>query len=207
MYYRSSKGKRFRPQHIVLAIVVFLICMLGPLSFFKKEFFYFFSRMQKTAPLPTAIDPNFITQVNECFIPTAAVYGYDLRITAGFRSIADQEQLYEQGRTVDGHIVTEAAPYRSIHNYGFAVDVVDRIKGYDIDWQKLIKIGAYCGLESGGPGDLPHFEHRAGLSTYDFQAGKRPPPLTLPCPAMAQRAAAGEKLTLQDLQTCNAPAF
>ena len=158
-------------------------------------------------PMPTAIDPNFETQVDDCFLPVALLYGYDLRITAGFRSLEEQTQLYDEGRTVDGHIVTEAPAGRSIHNYGLAVDVVDKYKGYDIDWDKLIQIGAYCGLESGGPGDLPHFEHRGGLSTADLAAGERPAPLTLPCPVMSQRASSTDPLTLNDLQSCGAPTF
>ncbi len=163
--------------------------------------------VQDPVPMPTAIDPNFITQVNECFIPTAAVYGYTLRITAGFRSLAEQSQLYQEGRTINGHIVTEAPAGKSIHNYGFAVDVVDVYRGFDIEWTKLGKIGAYCGLEQGPDGDLPHFEHRGGLSTSDFAAGKRPQPLTLPCAIMQERAKANEPLTLKDLQSCGAPRF
>jgi len=158
----------------------------------------------KPLPIPTALDPNFLTQVNECFIPTAAVYGYDLRITSGFRSLAEQAQIYDSGRTENGHIITWAEPGRSLHNYGFAVDVVDRLKGYNIDFDKLAKIGAYCGLEQVDP---PHFEHRAGLTTDDFAAGKRPPSLTLPCAVMDERAKTNQPLTLGDLQGCVAPNF
>ncbi|MDR3642851.1 MAG: M15 family metallopeptidase [Candidatus Doudnabacteria bacterium] len=158
----------------------------------------------KPVPIPTALDPNFLTQVNECFIPTAAVYGYDLRITSGFRSLAEQNAIYDSGRTVNGHIVTWAEPGKSLHNYGFAVDVVDRLRGYNIDFDKLAKIGIYCGLEQVDP---PHFEHRAGLSTADFEAGKRPPPLTLPCTVMDERYKANQSLTLKDLQACGVPKF
>jgi len=159
------------------------------------------------APIPTGLDPNFITQVDDCFIPTAAVYGYDLRITSGFRSIAQQQQIYEEGRLEDGTVVTEAPPGHSLHNYGFAVDIVDRFKGYNIDWPQLIAIGAYCGLGNGGVGDYPHFEYRGGLDTDQFAAGMRPAPLALPCPIMATRGAAGQPLTLSDLQACGAPSF
>ncbi len=158
----------------------------------------------KPVPVPTALDPNFLIQVNECFIPIAAVYGYDLRITSGFRSLTEQAAIYDSGRTVNGHIVTWAEPGKSLHNYGFAVDVVDRWKGYDIDFDKLAKIGTYCGLEQVDP---PHFEHRAGLATSDFEAGKRPPLLTLPCSVMDERAKAKPPLTLKDLQNCAAPKF
>lgn len=159
------------------------------------------------APLPTGINQNFLDQVDECFIPTAAVYGYDLRITSGFRSMTEQAQIYNTGRDGSGTIISEAPPGHSLHNYGYAVDIVDRQNGYNIDWTKLIAIGNYCHLENGGPGDMPHFEYRGGLSTDDFAAGKRPPPLTLPCPIMATRAANDQPLTLADLQACGAPDF
>lgn len=185
-------------------MVVLLCAALGVGAFFLvRHTIYTVSAV----PLPTALDPNFINQVNECFIPTAAVYGYALRITSGFRSMAEQAQIYNQGRLEDGHIVSEAPPGHSLHNYGFAVDIVDKWKGYNINWKELISIGAYCGLDNGGDGDYPHFEYRDGLTTDDFAAGKRPAPLTLPCPVMAQRAQNSQPLTLKDLQACDAPRF
>ncbi|MBU6500663.1 MAG: M15 family metallopeptidase [Patescibacteria group bacterium] len=163
--------------------------------------------VQKSVPLPTAIDPNFSTQVNECFIPVAAAYGYSLRIVSGFRSMAQQQQVYDQGRLENGVVVSEASPGHSLHNYGFAVDVADIWRGYNINWPRLIAIGAYCGLGNGGVGDYPHFEYRGGLVTADFAAGKRPPLLTLPCAIMDARAKASKPLTLKDLQGCAAPKF
>ena len=155
-------------------------------------------------PLPTEINRNFLAQVNECFIPTAAVYGYTIRIVSGFRTIEEQNTLFDQGRTEDGHIVTWAQAEKSIHNYGFAVDVVDRWKGYNINWKKLGKIGSFCGLEQV---DDPHFEHRGGLATEQFVAGMRPQPLTLPCKLMNERAIENKPLTLEDLKNCGAPDF
>jgi hypothetical protein len=166
-----------------------------------------YSLIKKPAPLPTEIDQNFLTQVNECLIPAASVYGYDLRVSSGYRTVAEQDQLYNQGRTVDGHIVTEAPGGKSIHNFGFAVDVADRAHGYDINWDAIGKIAAFCGLEPGDDNDLSHFEHRNGLATADFISGRRPPPLTLPCPIMDERARVNQALTLKDLQNCGAPDF
>ncbi len=164
--------------------MIILIAVIG------GGFFYFYQELlpktladlemsivRKPVPLPTEINQNFLTQVNRCFIPVAALYGYTLRITSGFRSISDQEETFNQGRTVDGHIVTWSEPGKSLHNFGYAVDVVDRWRGYNIDWKKLGKIGAFCGLEQV---DDPHFEHRAGLTVADFTAGERPPLLALP---------------------------
>ena len=160
-------------------------------------------------PIPTTIDENFITQVNECFLPIATIYGYTLRITSDFRSVAEQEELFAQGRDVEGHIVTQALPGKSIHNYGFAVDVVDRWRGFDINWQRLGKIGTYCSLEQGDEDydEKAHFQNRNGLTTQQFELGFRPPMLTLPCPIMHERAVTEEPLTMADLNDCGAPKF
>jgi hypothetical protein len=190
--------RRSRIAGIVFAVIIAIVLVI---------LFWHATYAVKAAPLPTGLDPNFITQVDDCFLPTAAVYGYDLRITSGFRTIAQQQQIYDQGRLEDGTVVSEAPPGHSLHNYGFAVDIVDRWRGYNIDWPQLIAIGAYCGLGNGGVGDEPHFEYRGGLDTDQFAAGLRPVPLTLPCPAMVTRATAGQSLTLQDLQACGAPSF
>lgn len=183
---------------MVFGILIVLVIIFSPRIFSVKG---------SVAPLPTGMNQNFLDQVNECFIPAAAVYGYDLRITSGFRSMTEQAQIYEEGRDGTGTIVSEAPPGHSLHNYGYAVDVVDRLNGYNIDWTKLIAIAAYCHIENGGPGDLPHFEYRGGLTTDDFVAGERPPLLSLPCPLMATRAAENQSLTLADLESCGAPAF
>lgn len=176
---------------------VVLLCAAIAVGLFL--FLWHATYIVQAVPVPTGLDPNFINQVNECFIPAAAAYGYTLRIVSGFRTMAEQQQIYDQGRLENGEIISEAPPGHSLHNYGFAVDIVDRRKGYNINWPELIAIGAYCGLGNGGAGDYPHFEYRGGLTTDDFAAGKRPPPLTLPCPIMAERAKSGQPLTLQDL--------
>ena len=202
----SRNGKYPRWLYRILVLSVFLfICVIGSLNFIPSVIDVI--SVRETTPLPTAENPNFLTQVTNCFLPTAAVYGYRLRITAGFRSIADQTQTYDQGRTINGHIVTEAPPGHSLHNYGYAVDVADRVRGYNINWTRLVKIAVYCSLESGDVGDLPHFEYRGGLTTDQFASGMRPPPLTLPCAIMANRTATSSPLTLKQLNACGAPKF
>lgn len=158
-------------------------------------------------PMPTQMNWNFREQVEQCFIPVAKAYGYTLRITDGWRSMEEQDLIYEQGRTVNGHIVTEAPAASSTHVYGYAVDITDRFRGYNINWKRLVGIGGYCGLENGGEGDLPHFEYRGGLGTADFAKGRRPPLLSLPCALMAERAKDGKTLALKDLAACGAPKF
>jgi hypothetical protein len=161
----------------------------------------------RSAPLPTSINQNFLDQVNECFLPTAKVFGYTLYVTMGFRSTEEQDQLYAQGRTLPGDVITNAPGGKSLHNFGHAVDVADRIQAYDINWQEIQKIGAYCGLEQGDRGyiDLPHFQYRGGLSLQEFVEGKRPKSLQVPCPKMRTRYLKHQALTKTDLKTCHAP--
>lgn len=54
------------------------------------------------APAPDALDASFERQVNDCLIPVASLYGYDLYINSGFRSATEQDALYAQGRTQRG---------------------------------------------------------------------------------------------------------
>ncbi|MDO8558127.1 MAG: D-alanyl-D-alanine carboxypeptidase family protein [bacterium] len=193
----------------IVAIFLFVVFGGAVLTFQHNRLLKEFSSSEPyirptPPPMPTELNANFITQVNECFIPVAAVYGYTLRITSGFRTIKEQAELYQQGRTVDGHIVSWAEAGKSIHNYGYAVDVVDRWKGFDINWKRLAKIGQYCALEQV---DDPHFEHRGGLSTQQFEMGFTPSPLALPCSLMSERARLGQPLTREDLQDCSTPVF
>jgi hypothetical protein len=157
--------------------------------------------------MPTEINANFLNQIEKCLIPIATTYGHTLRISSGFRTVEEQDELYNQGRTVNGHIITEAQGGKSIHNFGFAVDMVDHWKGYDIDWKKIGKMSEYCGLEHGDEGDVSHFEIQDGLTTARFAAGRRPLLRTLPCLIMDERAKANKPLTLKDLQNCGAPKF
>ena len=195
-----------RKRLYIFAIGIFLICVIGGLFFIACSNGSSV-KIKKSVPLPTEINADFLNQVNQCLIPIASLYGYTLRISSGFRSIAEQDQIYQQGRVVNGHIVTEALGGKSIHNFGFAVDIVDRWREYDIDFNKLEKIAEYCKLEPSDEGDLAHFEYRNGLSTEQFLEGLRPTALTLPCAIMSERANANQKLTLKDLQNCGAPKF
>lgn len=93
----------------------------------------------------------------------AEAQGYDLRITAAYRSNEEQEALYALGRTQPGSIVTYARAGQSYHNLRRAVDVVDRVRGYSIDWEAIGRIGESLGLVWGGRWtklqDKPHFEY------------------------------------------------
>jgi peptidoglycan LD-endopeptidase CwlK len=106
-----------------------------------------------------------------------------VRITQGLRTFAEQDALYQQGRTTPGKKVTNARAGKSVHNYGFAVDICliidgktaswDTAKDWDndkiADWYECVKIFAKHGWEWGGNWktfkDLPHFDKR-GLNSW-----------------------------------------
>ncbi|AKK73793.1 peptidoglycan L-alanyl-D-glutamate endopeptidase [Chryseobacterium gallinarum] len=114
--------------------------------------------------------------INEC---NASLTGRaQVRISQGLRTFEEQNQLYAQGRTIAGKKVTNAKAGQSIHNYGFAVDIVliidgktaswDTAKDWDndgvADWYECVKIFARHGWDWGGNWktfkDLPHFEKK-----------------------------------------------
>lgn len=57
-----------------------------------------------------------------------------VRITEVKRSPDRQAELYAQGRTKPGKIVTNAPPGSSYHEYGLAADFVLLIDGKEINW-------------------------------------------------------------------------
>lgn len=108
--------------------------------------------------------------------------GIKIIITQTYRSIAEQNKLYAQGRTTPGKIVTNAKGGESYHNYRLAFDFVPVVKGH-ADWKDLNKfkqiglIAKSIGLEWGGDWkfkDYPHCQYTFGLSIKDLKAGKTP---------------------------------
>lgn len=59
--------------------------------------------------------------------------GLDVQIACGTRSAAQQDELYAQGRTRPGSIVTNAKGGQSLHNIGLAVDLYFLVGG-KADW-------------------------------------------------------------------------
>jgi hypothetical protein len=94
--------------------------------------------------------------------------GIDIDIVQGERTASDQAQLYAQGRTAPGPIVTYAKPGSSRHETGEAVDVVPTslkgTKNWSPDnpiWDKVGAAARAAGLEWGGDWrhrDRPHVQ-------------------------------------------------
>lgn len=93
--------------------------------------------------------------------------GWTLFITDGYRSIAEQNELYAQGRTKPGNIVTNARGGQSAHNYGLAVDLAFQKAGalsYDSKLYALVypiakSLGVELGADLTGFSDKPHFQY------------------------------------------------
>ena len=131
------------------------------------------TRISKLHPSIRAEVTKIIQECDKALTGRATV-----RITQGLRTFAEQDALYQQGRTTPGKKVTNAKAGQSIHNYGFAVDICliidnksaswDTAKDWDndqvADWYECVKIFAKHGWEWGGNWktfkDVPHFEKK-----------------------------------------------
>lgn len=109
--------------------------------------------------------------------------GLDILITCTYRSASEQDELYAQGRSKPGRIVTKAKGGKSSHNAtkidgtpaSLAFDVVPLVYGKPTwdekhpHWQEAGRIGMELGLNwYGRPGapfrEFPHFELKAGVA-------------------------------------------
>ena len=132
--------------------------------------------------------------VVEKLIERCYARGVWIVITQGFRTYAEQDALYAQGRNGDKRPkVTKARGGYSNHNFGFAADFAlllrdgrtvswDTLRDDDKDslpdWSEVVEEAKRLGLEWGGDWhsfkDMPHLQMTFGLSTADFRAGKCP---------------------------------
>lgn len=125
---------------------------------------------------------NIIKEINSKLTGCSQV-----RISQGLRTFKEQDGLYALGRTITnpvgktakktkGNIVTQSKGGQSVHNYGFAVDIVliidgkeaswDTRKDWDgdkvADWDECVKVFEKHGWSWGGTWitfkDMPHFD-------------------------------------------------
>jgi peptidoglycan L-alanyl-D-glutamate endopeptidase CwlK len=105
---------------------------------------------------------EFLAAMKASGLPGAVI----IRIISGTRTYAEQAELYAQGRTKPGPIVTNAGPGRSNHNFGIAFDV-GLFKGADYledspQYAAVAKVAKTHGLEWGGDWkkfpDEPHYQ-------------------------------------------------
>lgn len=119
------------------------------------------------------------------FIEECDKVGIDLLVTSTYRDHESQNELYAQGRTKAGNVVTNANGGQSFHNWRCALDIVPLrngkpvwgTTGADGDlWNKVGTIGESCGLEWAGRWkkfkEMAHFQYTGGLTLKDLQDGK-----------------------------------
>lgn len=137
--------------------------------------------------------------INECNVALSG--RSQVRISQGLRSFKEQDGLYALGRSVNnpvgksvkkpkGNIVTQSKGGQSVHNYGFAIDIVLIIDGkeasWDIhkdwdgdkvaDWDECVKVFAKYGWSWGGNWtsfkDMPHFD-KIGFNNWRILSTKK----------------------------------
>lgn len=133
--------------------------------------------MGRLAQLHPSIRQSAIDAYTEaCRITPVGVHPF---ITETLRSFERSNELYAQGRTTPGNIVTNAKGGSSLHNYGFALDFVLQINGkpvwkVDANWMKVVAVFKKHGFTWGGDfksiPDAPHFEKSFGLGWRDLLA-------------------------------------
>ena len=92
--------------------------------------------------------------------------GIPLLITETLRSKQEQDDLYAQGRTKPGGVVTNVRYPHSMHCWGLAFDFCKNVKGQEysdsVFFAKVGRIGKSLGLTWGGDWtnfpDKPHFQ-------------------------------------------------
>lgn len=102
-----------------------------------------------------------------------------IKLISGTRNFAEQADLFAQGRTKPGKIVTNAGPGQSNHNFGIAWDI-GLFKGAEFLAESPLykKVGAegkkISSLEWGGDFasfvDMPHFQVKTGLTLKQIRA-------------------------------------
>ena len=122
-----------------------------------------------------------VKKLCEDFIASCDKQGIDILITSTYRDGESQNELYSQGRTKPGRIVTNARAGQSYHNWRVAFDFVPLVFGKPV-WNdvalftKCGEIAESVGLEWAGRWnkfkELAHCQYTGGLSLQDFQQGK-----------------------------------
>lgn len=125
---------------------------------------------------PDVRDSAIRAYTKACRITPVGVHPY---ITEVSRSFERSDELYSQGRTNPGNIVSNAKGGESIHNYDLALDFVLQINGkaswvVDSNWKKVAQCFKDEGWDWGGDWrsfkDYPHCEKRMGNSLKQLQA-------------------------------------
>ena len=106
--------------------------------------------------------PDFRVRVARTYADMWEHHRIQMRMTEGLRLFSRQADLYAQGRTKPGPIVTKAPPGFSLHHYGVACDSCRKGKDpWDVPWDKFAAYAKGHGLYAGfnfSFKDNPHLE-------------------------------------------------
>ncbi len=107
--------------------------------------------------------------------------GMDVLVTCTHRTGEEQNQLYAQGRTAPGPIVTRAVAGQSFHQYRVALDLYPNpggkpdFSGKHPWWPRIAAIFKKHGFEWGYEWtrfkEMPHFQMTGGHTLHYFQNG------------------------------------
>ncbi len=178
------RGRLLLTLFIGLIILFFMQNPMG--SSFLRDL-----NISNSTPLPTELHP-IVKERSTQLIQQSAAKGIVIVITDDFRSVEDQDRLFEKGRTVAGNIVTNAKGGESYHNFGLAIDFAIKTPSENViwdmqydgnlngkaDWNEVVELAKALGFEWGGDWtqfkDYPHLQMSFGLTLADLQNGKRP---------------------------------
>lgn len=130
---------------------------------------------------PLLVQPAYNAYMDAVKATPVGVHPY---ITETYRSFAESDRLWEQGRTTPGPIVSWAKGGESYHNYGLALDFCLQIDGKnywpedptaDKNWMIVVDCFKRHGFTWGGDfpkgkEDYPHFENKLGYNWRDLLA-------------------------------------
>lgn len=146
------------------------------------------SVQERSGLIPDAVDArsegNIKTLLPEVqplarkLIHAAAGRGIIMVATSGTRTYAEQDDLYEQGRSKPGPIVTNARAGYSWHNHGVAFDLTEFKNGVPVwdspNYSIVGAMGESLGLEWGGSWtsfkDFPHYQLTNGKTLAEARS-------------------------------------
>lgn len=184
---RAKRGSKL-PWLLLLAVLAVILYKIGLPDFLLSP---------KNKPVITGLHPVVAARQAE-LVSLAGKKGIQVVITQGYRSVEEQDELYKQGRSTAGDIVTNAKGGQSYHNYGLAVDFAIKTSSGDVvwdmkydgnrngtaDWLEVVNIAKSLGFVWGGDwSDFPDYSHLQmdfGYSLKKLQKGYYPPADTAP---------------------------
>jgi len=187
---RSHTAPRGRGRRRLLAAALAIAAVLLLVNVSPLKRLFPVDWLREAEPV-TGLHP-IVAEKRDELIAKSRAAGIAIRITDDFRSSAEQDALYRQGRQDKGNVVTQVKGGASFHNYGLAIDFALEAPGgkvlwdleYDgngngkSDWMEVVGIAKKLGFSWGGDWadfpDYPHLQMDFGYTIAELQRGWRP---------------------------------